>query len=161
MILCIRPAWEAMAPLWDMRHKKLQKVLLSQHPTSSHNAPQWLCCTLKGWWQDWSWWEHLRTVREETQLLSHKGKGSQTGSTFVSYTAVCPGHLKRHRSSWVTPLVHLFFLPLGKMAAFASSQPFGAKIWVGRCQERSDIAGADTQLSDSHCLKWNGRFKTR
>lgn len=127
MILCIRRAWEAMAPVWDMRHKKLQNVLLSQHPTSSHNVPQWLCCTLKGWWQDCSWWEHLRTVREETHLLSHKGKGSQTSSTFVSHTSVCPEHIKRHRSRRVTPapLVHPLFLPLGKMAVFASSQPFG------------------------------------
>lgn len=48
----------------------------------------------------------------------------------VSYTAVCPEHVKRHWSSRVTaaPLVHPLFLPLGKMAVFASSQPLGAII---------------------------------
>lgn len=66
MILCIRCAWETMAPVWDMRHKRLQKVLLSQHPTSSHNVPQWLCCTLKGWWQDCSWWQDCGSISEQS-----------------------------------------------------------------------------------------------
>lgn len=81
---------------------------------------------------------------------------------FVSYTAVCPEHVKRHWSSRVTPtpLVHPLFLPLGETAVFALSQPFGGNNLsrgmsgeVRHCWSR--------QLSDSHCLNWKWEFQDR
>lgn len=65
----------------DVRHKKLQKVLLAQQPTLSHNVPHWLRCALKGLWQDCSWWEYL-SISEQLErrcpcFLAEKERGAR------------------------------------------------------------------------------------
>lgn len=90
--------------MWDIRHKKLQKVITgtAAHLTSLCPSVAVLLCTkrmtaglfLVGASQ------HLRAVREETHLLSCRGeKGSQTSCNFVSSTTVCSEYVKRHGSS--------------------------------------------------------------